>query len=260
MNFALVIPCYNYSSGIERTFARISEWRAIKAPLCHVYFVNDGSTDDTLFKLRAFAEANNQWCHVVNLEKNQGKGAAVKAGFMAASKQHAKIVFTDCDIHYGLDVICDRVLPGLEHNDVVTVDRSWVDEARGQRFVRRISSALFNKAAGTLTGVMLHDTQAGLKGYCAETCLPVFDLLRIKSFSFDVEVLSIALFYRLRVLQVPITFDRNYDFPQTSTIRIVRTSLKMLRDLLRINFNWKTGRYRSAVLAGNIDKQIYKIR
>ena len=259
MEFALVIPCYNFATGLARTFERVAEWRRLKAPNCRVFFVNDGSTDDTGQLLSDFATRNSVWCEAINLPKNQGKGAAVRAGFLAAQKRFSRIVFTDCDIHYGLDMIVDRVLPGLEENDVVIADRSWVDESRAQTFTRRLTSGLFSRAVGTLTGVLFHDTQAGMKGYRTESCAPLFEMQRINSFSFDVEILSIAVYYRLRVLQLPVAFAESYEFPETSTIRIVRTSFKMLGDLIRINLNWKRGCYTSSKLAERIDHQIYRI-
>lgn len=259
MEFALVIPCYNFASGLGRSFERIAEWRRVKAPGCRVYFVNDGSTDDTSKLLSDFAKSNADWCEAIDLPKNQGKGAAVRTGFLAAQKRCSKVVFTDCDIHYGLDLIIDRILPGLEDNDVVITDRSWVDESRAQTFVRHMASGLFSRAVGTLTGVLFHDTQAGLKGYRADSCLPLFELQQINSFSFDVEILSIAVYYRLRILQLPIMFSESYKFPESSTIRLVRTSLKMFGDLVRINLNWKRGRYASSALASRIDRQIYRI-
>lgn len=260
VDFALIIPCYNFADGLVRTFDSLSAWRRGQALGCRVYFVNDGSTDDTLEKLKEFAARNPDWCEIVNLPINRGKGAAVRAGFIAARSHHSRVVFTDCDIHYGLDVVIDRILPGLETNDVVIVDRSWVDQSRAQTFLRRLSSALFSKVAGTLTGVLFRDTQAGLKGYRTEACAPIFELQRINSFSFDVEVLSIATYYRLRVHQVPIAFAPGYEFPKTSTIRFMQTSFSMLCDLLRINLNWKCGLYESKALSARIDGQIYQIK
>lgn len=261
--FALIIPCYNFAAGLPRTLESIENWRRTKALGAIVHFVDDGSTDETPRLLEEFASRRGDWARVTTQPRNKGKGAAIRAGFKTALAQDGSelraLLFTDCDLHYGLEIINDRILPGLIENDVVTVDRSWSLSAKHQSLSRRLASGSFNRAMAILTGVTFRDSQAGLKGFKIGSCRPIFELLTLDGFAFDVEALSIALFYRLRVLQIPVRFARTYEFPQTSSVRIVRSSLKMFADLIKINFNWKTGKYQNHELASQVERSVYSI-
>src|SRR5207302_5658056 len=143
--------------------------------------------DGTLELLKEFGEKHTSWCEVVSLPKNSGKGAAIRKGFEAVCDRVDFMVFTDCDLHYGLNIISERVLPDLEHNDIAIVDRSWVTESKHQAISRRIASGVFKRIVSILTGVNFKDTQAGLKGFRVEACRPIFACLTLNGFSFDVE-------------------------------------------------------------------------
>lgn len=260
--FALIIPCYNFEKGLPKTFDSLLRWRkknGLEAALS-VYFVDDSSIDRTTSLLQGFAVKNEHWCHVIKHPRNLGKGRAIRTAFEVAARNHEKVIFSDCDLHYGLQIIVDRILPSLDSSDIVLVDRSWVADAQHQLFLRRLASGLFKRFVSVLTGVNYRDTQAGLKGFRSPSCQPVFELLTIDGFAFDVEILSIGLFYRMKATQIPISYPKHYSYPETSTVRIIRSSLSMILALLKINWNWKTGRYRSAKLIQRLNDTVYELR
>lgn len=259
LDFALVIPFYNYEAKAIETLTRVKEWREKNRISCQVVCVDDCSKDGTPALLDRFMAAHSEWCRLVRLPENHGKGGAVRAGFKVAKDLSEIVVFTDCDLHYGLNVINERVVPLLDQNDVVILERSWVASAKHQSWTRRLASDIFNRAAIVFTGVFYRDTQAGLKGFRSASCAALFDALRIERFAFDVEVLSLAIFYRYRIAQVPIQFADGYAFPQSSTVNLFRTWLPMCIEVLKINLNWKLKRYHKRALLDRIDQAIYTI-
>lgn len=259
MVFSLVIPCYNFAASLPRTLESVSTWRRSVSVPFDVYFVDDGSADGSGSVLARFA-AENSWCKVIRLETNRGKGVAIRAGVEAAGHHSEYVVFTDCDLHYGLTIITDRVLPELEDGaDVVIVDRTWAAHPRQTRIGRRLASGLFRRLVGVLTGLTYCDTQAGLKGFRTASCMPVFAMLRIPAFAFDVELLSIAYHYRLQVRQIPVRFSNNHQPPEHSSVNLFKNSVVMVIDLFRINLNWKRGLYRSNPLSAMICKKTYVV-
>ena len=259
---ALIIPVYNFADHLQETFTRLIEWRTkVSEYSLLVVFSDDASTDSSLQFLEDFKNTNSSWCAVVSAKKNLGKGGAVRSGMHYALEKFAPlyIFFTDCDFHYGLNIIHQRMIPLLSENEIVILDRSWVEGASHQKLFRKILTATFKRSISILTGVNFQDTQAGLKGFQTSACTPIFKALRLNSFSFDVEILSIALYYRFRVKQIPISFSEDHSFPITSTIRIFRTSLGMFCDLFRINWNWKKGYYDIKDLKVKIDLEIFKV-
>ena len=255
----LIIPCYNFSLDICTTLQKVREWKTLNSLPLKLCIVDDGSTDDTFQRISDFAQSNRNWVFPLKLSSNSGKGKAVRTAVQILQEDCEKIIFTDCDLHYGLDIISKKIIPELDNNDVVIADRSWMEKSRGANYIRTLYSAIFNRVVSILTGVNFKDTQAGLKGFRTQTTKPIFSLLTLNSFSFDVEILSIALFYRLRVKQIPISYPKTYLFPEDSRVRIFKHSILMLIDLIKINLNWKKGKYYSKALSDSIESDSFEI-
>ena len=90
---SIVIPVYNEGRTIEKIIDLIE-----KADLGmiekEIIIVNDGSTDNT----KDILEKYNDRYIVKHLEKNQGKGAAVRNGFAVASGDY--VIVQDADLEY----------------------------------------------------------------------------------------------------------------------------------------------------------------
>ena len=257
----LIIPIYNFSKQLPTVLESLTDWKnSFEKNKLRVIFSDDGSTDSTYKMLVEFGSKNSEWFEAITAKKNLGKGAAIRAGFSAALKHEPELIFfTDCDLHYGTKIISEKMIPLLKDNQIVILDRSWVKSASHQKTSRKLLTAAFKRSVSILTGVNYSDTQAGLKGFQAKNCKPIFEKLTLNGFSFDVEILSIALYYRFRVAQVPVAFSENHNFPTSSTISFFKSSFFMLCDLFRINWNWKRGIYKSDELKKSIDDQVYKI-
>lgn len=74
----LVIPVYDHEQAIAGTLA------GLRGHGLHCYLVDDGSHAACAAVLDALAQAESGWVSLLRLNPNQGKGAAVMAGFAAA--------------------------------------------------------------------------------------------------------------------------------------------------------------------------------
>ena len=83
------------------------------------------------------------------------------------------------------------------------------------------------------------DTQCGFKVFKREAALKIFPLLTIQRFAFDTEIIFLAQKMGFSVKELPITLQN----PPESHIRILRDSMNMFCDLLRIRWNDWTGKY-----------------
>ena len=113
----LVVPCYNEARRLD-----LAAFRAFAAadPSVGFLFVNDGSTDATLARLRELEAGNREAFAVLDLPRNSGKAEAVRAGLGVAFKSNAEYVgYWDADLATPLDEIARFVsvlerLPGIE--------------------------------------------------------------------------------------------------------------------------------------------------
>jgi dolichol-phosphate mannosyltransferase len=75
--------------------------------------------------------------------------------------------------------------------------------------MRRILSHGFNALVRLLTGIKLRDTQTGLKAIKRTALKTMASNLAVKRYAFDVELLTVANLYGLKVVELPINIRMN---------------------------------------------------
>lgn len=225
--FTVVIPAYRSTSSIGDAIAGIRHGLADigVAGGLEIIVVDDGSNDDTADA--AGAAGADQ---VIRFDSNRGKGAAVRAGCLAASGR--AVAFTDDDLSYGASDL-RRVLDGVEAGwDVVVGSRKHIDTTtlvRARR-LREVTGRLFNLLTTAVLLGQYRDTQCGLKGFRSDVARLLFEHGRIERFAFDVELFYLAERYRLSLLEIPVELSS----AAGSRVRLGRDSWLMITDLFRI--------------------------
>ncbi|WP_461226516.1 glycosyltransferase family 2 protein [Lacticaseibacillus suihuaensis] len=92
---SIIVPCFNEEETVPRFFEAVEAQRNALAEALEYVFVNDGSTDQTLFRLRELAAAHEN-VHYVSFSRNFGKEAALYAGLKQAKGQ--LVVVMDADL------------------------------------------------------------------------------------------------------------------------------------------------------------------
>jgi hypothetical protein len=99
------------------------------------------------------------------------------------------------------------------------------------------------RAINLLTRVVLlgqyRDTQCGLKAFRSDAARLIFSHTMVDGFAFDVEVFHLVERYHLSLTEVPVKVAN----AETSTVRVVRDALRLVRDLFLVR-RWSVeGRY-----------------
>ncbi len=232
----VVVPALDEADGIGATVAEIRHalGSVVGDGGLEVVVVDDGSSDGTADA--ALAGGADQ---VVSLPVNRGKGAAVRAGVAAARGR--VIAFTDADLAYSPDQLLGVITEVEAGWDLAVGSRRHPDteRVRSAGVLRDLGSRGINLLA---MGVLLshpHDTQCGLKAFRSDVAKTVFALGRVDRFAFDVEVLHLVERHGFSVIEVPVRLSMG----ERSTVRLVRDTLSMLRDLWRIRHWSATGAY-----------------
>lgn len=227
LRLSVVVPAYREATRIGGTVARLREALAPleRAGGYEIVVVDDGSGDGTADAARA-AGADR----VLAFETNRGKGAAVRAGMLAARGR--TVAFTDADLAYPPEQLLGLLGRVEEGWDVVVGSRKHVGTTtlvRARR-VRALASRAFNVLTELVLLGQYRDTQCGLKAFRSDVAKLVFSRARVDRFAFDVEVFHLAERYRLSLAEVPVDVANT----ATSTVRLGRDALRMLVDLVRI--------------------------
>lgn len=197
MRFSIVIPAFNEARTIEHAvqetaavFGRLGEFEVI--------VVDDGSADGT----REIAQ-RLPVC-VIAHDRNQGKGAAVRTGVLAA--QGEWILVMDADLSVTPDQI-ERFLPALSNADILIGSRRIADAEipEPQTWRRDYAGRLFNVAVRLMTNLSYRDTQCGFKIFHAKT-KPLFEQMKTTGWAFDVELLVRARRAGMRIKEIPVTW------------------------------------------------------
>lgn len=154
---SVIVPLLNEEESLKPLYNQIKE-SVTKSRLDYeIIFVDDGSTDNSLQRIKELAKQDGK-IKYFSFRKNSGKSAALNVGFM-----HAKgdaVITMDADLQDDPAEI-PNLLEELEKFDLVS---GWKKQ-RFDPFVKRHSSKFFNYITKIMSGIKIHDFNCGLKAY-----------------------------------------------------------------------------------------------
>ncbi|MBK7867448.1 MAG: glycosyltransferase family 2 protein [Ignavibacteriales bacterium] len=152
MTCCVIIPFYN-----EKDFIR--EVVEISARYCDsIYVIDDGSTDGGAQNIPKIPGVE-----IFTLERNQGKGAALRLGFIQAIKQgYDTIITIDGDKQHNPEFI-PKFMEALVNNPVVIGKRKF--DTSIMPFHRILSNSISSFLISLKTGIKVLDSQSGYRGF-----------------------------------------------------------------------------------------------
>jgi glycosyltransferase involved in cell wall biosynthesis len=159
LEISVFLPVYNEQDNIEQLNLKLVDALERLHRSYEVIYVDDGSTDQSLAKLREIA-ARDSHVRVISLRRNYGQTAAMSAGIDHARGQI--LIPMDADLQNDPTDI-SRLLEKLDDGyDVVS---GWRKDRKDRWLTRRLPSRLANRLISKLSGVDLHDYGCSLKAY-----------------------------------------------------------------------------------------------
>jgi dolichyl-phosphate beta-glucosyltransferase len=247
-SLTLVLPAYNEARRIgpalDELFAYLVEPHEGLPRVVDVLLVDDGSKDDTAAVIRARPEFEQAAGPALRLlmVAHGGKGAAVKAGMLAAGGD--LVVFADADMATPPAEL-EKLVAALSSADVALGSRIQPDGSdmrATQPGSRRALGAAFHFLASIWVVGDVKDTQCGFKGFNRKAARDLFARQRITSIVFDVELIHLARRRGYRIAIVPISW---HDVRGSRMRPGARLAIRVAWDLVRIPFLHRAVRRRS---------------
>src|SRR5713101_7110577 len=237
ITLSLILPAYNEASRLPTYLHAIQAYFSSACPVSYEVIVIDDGSEDGLQSIVLSQARDWPQIRFLRLASNLGKGAAIRAGILAAAGE--LVLFADADgatpveeeskLRLALLSGADMAVGSrLLSNGVVQCDRAWMRELLGR---------VFAEIAGRAFCLGVRDTQCGFKMFHREVALHLLEFCHEDGYLFDVELLAWGQRLGYRIVEVPVSWK---DIPG-SKVRLLRDGSRMLFGLFRLMHSLKSG-------------------
>lgn len=230
IEISIVIPAYNEERRIGQTISALRSYLRAKKYVYEIIAVDDGSADRTVNVLKDMLASD---LRIITVTKS-GKGTSVKEGVLSADYEY--VFFMDADLSTDVNEITKFVNIFKKEQDVDIIigsrylpDGSVIIQPPFRNFVGKTFSLLKSK----MLSINFYDSQCGFKAFRRDIGKKIFSKSIIKGFSFDVELLYIALLNNIKVKEVSVEWRHK----PGGHVNIMADSVPMLIELFQIFLN-----------------------
>ena len=219
VELSVILPIYNLADSVGGNLEKVETVLKRTGLSYELVPVDDGSSDGTAAALRVWAEAAANRRPVI-LERNVGKGGALKAGFRASCGRLVLLLDGDLDILPGY-------LPGFlkvmeeKKADIVIGSKRHPESRVRYPWHRRLASFVYFSLVRMFIGMPITDTQTGMKLFRREVLGEALDRMLVKAYAFDLELLAIAYGRGAKIAEAPVAikFGDKFGCLRPATVR-----------------------------------------
>ena len=222
---SVVLPVYNLGSTIAANLREIAALYADKGLRAELIPVDDGSSDNTRAALLDVAQAyaDERATVVIRpvlLDRNGGKGAALRAGFEAATGDYVLLLDGDLDINPSQTgrFFAEMCAKGA---DIVVGSKRHPESVVQYPWHRRIVSWAYFTLVRLAIGLPITDTQTGMKLFKRGVLGEALGRMLVKTYAFDLELLAIAHQRGARIAEAPVVihFGNKFGALKPATVK-----------------------------------------
>ncbi len=204
MDLSVIIPVYNEAETIDAIVAAVAAIPVSK----EIILVDDGSTDGSREKLQQLE--NEEGIVVLYHERNQGKGAAIRTGVAAATRD--LVIIQDADLEYDPREIPNLMQPILAGKaDVVYGSRFMGGQPhRVLYFWHQVGNQLLTLLSNMFTNLNLTDMETCYKLFRREVIQGIE--IEESRFGMEPEITAKVARGHWRIYEIGISYSgRTYD-------------------------------------------------
>ena len=236
---SVILPIFNEEKRLKKAFRKIVNFsKKNKINLKEFIFVNDGSSDKSEEMIKKFIKDNKKFKKVkfnyFKLQKNSGKGAALKLGVKKAKGEW--ILTSDIDFSVSLFEINKwlkkKYISSL--NQVYFGSRSHHLSNVSSKFYRKIIGNMLRFLINFILDIKIQDTQCGFKLYEKNLAKKIFSKIKFVGFEHDIEIVMLLKKERLKIIELPV----NWEHVNLSKVNLFTDSLKFFYKVFLIKLRY----------------------
>lgn len=237
---SVIMPIYNLASSVVSNVRKTAELFAVNGVNAEILPVDDGSSDGTAAALSEMAEMKFSGVEVkpVLCPVNGGKGAALRAGFEASTGGFVMLLDGDLDILPEQTPLFFEAMVS-KNADVVVGSKRHKDSQVQYPWHRRLVSWVYFTLVRIFIGLPITDTQTGMKLFKREVLGEALSRMLVKTYAFDLELLSIAFQRGAKITEAPVVirFGNKFGALSANTVKV------MALDSLAVFYRLKVLKY-----------------
>ena len=214
MKLSVVIPCFNEEKTLKLIVERVLRFKEIEK---EIIIVDDCSTDNSKLIINELSNSHSE-IRGIYLEKNSGKGSALKKGFEVVSGDI--VLIQDADLEYDPKDYSALIKPFKNTDaDVVYGSRFMGgDYVRLHFFWHYVANKLLTFTTNVVTNLNMSDMETGYKLF-KKSVIQSIDI-KEKSFGFEPEITVKLAKKKYVFYEVPISYrGRSYEEGKKITLK-----------------------------------------
>jgi glycosyltransferase involved in cell wall biosynthesis len=209
--FSLIVPCYNEARTIKNCIEKLLEFSRDQPFTLELIVVDDASTDGSAQILEKTAQEHNE-IRVLRHEKNRGKGAALRTGFIHAAGDFVGI--QDADAEYDPHDYLAMLEPLLDGRADVVYGSRYLrpDTRRVLYFWHTWMNKTLTFFSNMFTNLDITDMETCYKLFRRDVIQKIAPELKEERFGFEPEITAKVAEAGCRVYECAISYNpRTYE-------------------------------------------------
>lgn len=179
---SIVVPCYNEEETVNLFYQAVENVRkSLPKDLDLEYlFINDGSSDKTLLKLRQLHQEDEAHVHYVSFSRNFGKESALYAGLQKANGDYVTVM--DADLQDPPEML-PKMIQLLEQNEEYDCIGTRRIDRKGEPKLRSLFSRAFYKIINKISDTEMLDGVRDFRMMRRQMVDAILELSEVNRFS-----------------------------------------------------------------------------
>lgn len=224
----LVIPVYNEEAVLEQNITKLhSFFHEKNIPFSiEMCIADNGSTDNTGIIAKQLLKKYPSMTYLYLDQK--GRGRALKKAWTEST---ADIVsYMDVDLSTELDAYIPLIEAIAQGADIATGSRYLHTSKIDRKLIREFLSRSYNFLLHCFFHLSVLDSQCGFKAVSKKTADFLLPLVKDNFWFFDTELLLLANYYHLNVIEIPIVWTKG----KYSKVKMPSTAYDYIKNMIRM--------------------------